>query len=79
MTKVIRSFWAPVPPERQQRGIKILVWEEDPEHTGGYFLFLCEALEKGLEDIWYEHLDQVFTHAQDEFGVTLDDWQPLKS
>lgn len=69
-------FIAEVPLLRQTKGVRWLVLEEDPEHTGGWYLYGYQDLDQGSEfDAWHLTRFEAKREAASRWGITEVDWK----
>jgi hypothetical protein len=67
---------AAIPREFQREGIAWLVMENDPENTGGVFLYLHAALDEPCKyDQWHLTAELAEAQASREWGVQSNSWR----
>lgn len=65
-----------VPADFQSDGIVWIVLEDDPDDTGGVYLFGHRSpLDECEFDFWYEDFVAAKRHAENDWGVQEADWK----
>jgi hypothetical protein len=47
---------------------------ENPNPTGGFYLFMLDEANEWVNDTWHEDAEDAFEQSQYRFGVEPDDW-----
>lgn len=72
-----KRFIAEIPASRSEQNIRWIILEEDPEDTGGWYLYGHQNLDEGSDfDSWHPTYGQAQQEAYTRWGLTRDDWKP---
>lgn len=72
-----KRFIAEIPTSHSEQNIRWIILEEDPENTGGWYLYGHQNLDEGSDfDSWYLTCDEAQQEAYARWGLSRDDWKP---